>query len=176
MKIVAKRDGNCVDCGKEIKKGEKARWFPKIGILCLEPCTDAPKGPRPAVKDKAKKSQEIPAPAEGYEPCKETAKRVRQALKIKFPDTKFSVRSENFSMGSAVRVRWTDGPLEKEVSEVIRIYETIHRDQATGEILDGGNRYITTTRVISDELMEKAKAEAEKTGKEVWEVAHTLKG
>ncbi len=38
------------------------------------------------------------------------AKLIRAELKDQFPDTKFSVRSSRYSMGSNVRVGWTDGP------------------------------------------------------------------
>ncbi|MDD4352699.1 MAG: hypothetical protein PHU71_07045 [Candidatus Gracilibacteria bacterium] len=54
-----------------------------------------------------------------YLSAAETAKVVRKMLKTEFPNTKFSVRSESYSMGSAVSVRWTDGPIESEVDSVV---------------------------------------------------------
>lgn len=85
-------------------------------------------------------------------PVAETAKRVRVALKAKFPGVKFSVRSDSFSMGSAVRIAWTDGPTEKQVETVARDHEKIDRDSSSGEILSGGNRYITCSRDLSERL------------------------
>lgn len=38
MVITAKKSGTCVDCGQSITEGETARWFPKIGLLCLKSC------------------------------------------------------------------------------------------------------------------------------------------
>jgi hypothetical protein len=49
------------------------------------------------------------ANAAKYLSCAETAKLVRQTLKRAFPTTKFSVRSDEYSMGASIRVRWTDG-------------------------------------------------------------------
>lgn len=77
------------------------------------------------------------------ESAKDTAKAVRTALKKAFPKQKFSVTS---SRGSAVRIKYKGGPSEKEVKEVVYDFESIDRDQATGEILGGGNTYIFVTR------------------------------
>lgn len=52
----------------------------------------------------------------------ETAKLVRAALKAHFPDVKFSVRSDNYSMGSSVHVSWTDGPADSVVEKVTNPY------------------------------------------------------
>ena len=48
----------------------------------------------------------------------ETAKLIRKALRAEFPATKFSVRSSNYSGGSSIDVRWTDGPTSAEVDAV----------------------------------------------------------
>lgn len=48
----------------------------------------------------------------------ETAKLIRKALRVAFPATKFSVRSESYSGGSSIDIRWTDGPTSAEVDEV----------------------------------------------------------
>lgn len=53
----------------------------------------------------------------------ETAKLVRKALKIKFPEVKFSVRSSIYSGGSSISVTWSDGPTQKEVNSVVKFYE-----------------------------------------------------
>jgi hypothetical protein len=86
-----------------------------------------------------------------YETVVETATKIRAALKAAFPGTKFSVRSDSFSMGSAVRIRWTDGPTEKQVEKVANTHERIDRD-ANGEILGGGNRYVTCSRETSERV------------------------
>jgi len=52
----------------------------------------------------------------------ETAKLVRQALKKAFPGVKFSVRSDKYAGGASIRVGWTDGPTENDVSNVARAY------------------------------------------------------
>lgn len=48
----------------------------------------------------------------------ETAKLVREALKSAFPDVKFSVRTDRYSMGCSINVSWTDGPTEKQVEAI----------------------------------------------------------
>jgi hypothetical protein len=53
----------------------------------------------------------------------ETAKLVRQKLKATFPGQKFSVRSDNYAGGSAIRIRWTDGPRETDVRSAMHTYE-----------------------------------------------------
>lgn len=54
--------------------------------------------------------------------CAETAKLIRKALKAAFPETKFSVRSDSYSMGASVYVSWTDGPTSTQVSEITDPY------------------------------------------------------
>ena len=39
-----------------------------------------------------------------YITCVETAKEIRKTLKENFPDAKFSVRSDQYSMGASIRV------------------------------------------------------------------------
>lgn len=53
-----------------------------------------------------------------YLSAADTAKLVRAALKRAFPGTKFSVRSDTYSGGASIRVRWTDGPTSKMVEAV----------------------------------------------------------
>lgn len=52
----------------------------------------------------------------------EAAKRIRKELHTAFPGVKFSVRSERFSLGSAVSVRYTDGPALTEVEALVATY------------------------------------------------------
>lgn len=55
--------------------------------------------------------------------CAETAKLVRAALKKKFPGTKFSVRSDTYSMGASIDISWMLGPTTEEVNKVTGVYE-----------------------------------------------------
>ena len=57
-----------------------------------------------------------------YIDVKDTAKLVRKALRRVFPGTRFSVRSDRYAGGAAVRVHWTDGPAEPDVREVTAPY------------------------------------------------------
>lgn len=54
----------------------------------------------------------------------ETAKLVRKTLRARFPGIKFSVRSSSFAGGTAIDVRWTDGPTETEVDGVVAAYRS----------------------------------------------------
>ena len=57
-----------------------------------------------------------------YLTCAETAKLLRKALKDAFPAVKFSVRSDTYSMGASIDVRYTDGPPQKTVERVASRY------------------------------------------------------
>lgn len=55
-----------------------------------------------------------------YLSCAETAKLVRTQLKKHFAGVKFSVRSDTYSMGASIRVKWTDGPCTTAVDAVVQ--------------------------------------------------------
>ena len=55
--------------------------------------------------------------------CAETAKLIRKALKKEFPNQKFSVRSDTYSMGASIDVRWTDGVAKDKVDRVVKQFE-----------------------------------------------------
>jgi hypothetical protein len=93
-------------------------------------------------------------------PVAETAKTIRAALKAKFPGVKFSVRSQSYSMGSSVHVRWSDGPTEKQVEKIACAHEKIDRD-GYGEILSGGNRFVQCNREIGERIQKYGNARAE---------------
>lgn len=62
----------------------------------------------------------------GSRPClgvADTAKLVRAALKDAFPSVKFSVRSDSYSGGASIDIRWVDGPTSAEVEKISRAYE-----------------------------------------------------
>ena len=48
----------------------------------------------------------------------EVAKIIRRELRVAFPGTTFSVRSERYSMGCHITVRWEDGPSIKAVEAI----------------------------------------------------------
>ncbi len=73
---------------------------------------------------KVKKTKEEPPfvleyEKSGYVTTKETARLIRRILKESFLKTKFSVRSDSYSMGSHVNVSWEDGPTHEQVEAVI---------------------------------------------------------
>lgn len=49
----------------------------------------------------------------------DVAKLIRNALKIAFPDTKFTVRSSRFAGGASIRVKWSARPIEAEVGQLL---------------------------------------------------------
>jgi hypothetical protein len=100
---------------------------------------------------------------------------IRAELKALFPDTKFSVTSESFSMGNAVRVHWTDGPGVQVIEFVIGKYQYGHFDVMTDYYEYSNHRddipqakYVTTERRRSIEAMRALAAEVGKEwGKEI---------
>lgn len=50
---------------------------------------------------------------------KETAKIIRESLRVAFPKTKFSVRLDRYSMGHSVDVGWIDGPTDGQVKRIL---------------------------------------------------------
>ena len=51
------------------------------------------------------------------------AKSIRAELGLKFPDVKFSVRSQSFANGNAINVMWTGGPQTIDVRAITAKYE-----------------------------------------------------
>lgn len=93
------------------------------------------------------------------------AKNIRIELKRTFPGIKFSVKSERFSMGNAIRVNWTDGPTPSQVEEITCRYSAgdfdgmtdsyNYRDDHAWVDAFGSSKYISTNRDISPELAQK---------------------
>ena len=77
-----------------------------------------------------------------YLSCAATAKLVRKALKDAFPGTKFSVRSETYSMGAAIRVSYGPGPGVDQVKAVT--------DQFRGAAFDSMNDCMTYKTHVLD--------------------------
>jgi Large polyvalent protein associated domain 29 len=88
-----------------------------------------------------------------YTTVAEKAKAIKQELKAKYPSHKFSVRSENYSMGSSFYVSWIDGPTEAEVKEIANKYKDVRHDE-NGDILSGGNCFSHLKRGYSPEIFQ----------------------
>jgi len=82
-------------------------------------------------------------------------------LEKNFPGVKFSVRSESFSMGDAIRVSWTDGPTSEQVEMISKSYQEGHFNgqddlyeyDHTRAFDRGSAKYVTTSRHISPALI-----------------------
>lgn len=84
---------------------------------------------------------------------------IREELKKEFPNYKFSVTSDNFANGNAVRIAWTDGPTEEQVKKYTNKYEYGHFDGMTDMYEYSNNieglpqaKFVTESRTISAEL------------------------
>lgn len=82
----------------------------------------------------------------------ETAKLLRRELRREFSGTKFRVRIKRLSDDEAIDVYWFEGPVTGGVEAITRKYEDVKRDERTGEILSGGNRYVHCHRKSSPAL------------------------
>jgi hypothetical protein len=101
------------------------------------------------------------------------AKNIRIELKKAFPGIKFSVTSESFSMGNAVRIHWTDGPTIASVEKITDKYEAgsfdgmedIYRySPSTWTDAFGDAKYISTSRHFTDEFMGRVPLEYRESG------------
>ena len=88
----------------------------------------------------------------------QAASQIKAELKAAYPTVKFSVRSESFSMGDAVRISWHDGPLTKEVDAIVKKYQYGHFD-GMQDLYENSNmrkdipqaKYVQTSRQISED-------------------------
>lgn len=88
-----------------------------------------------------------------------TAQQIRTKLKETFPDTKFSVTSESFSMGNSVDISWTNGPCTAQVEEISKPHQYGHFN-GMEDIYEYSNsrqdlaqaKYVMTQRNISPEM------------------------
>lgn len=97
----------------------------------------------------------------------DTAKIIRETLKVAFPHTKFSVRSKSYSMGCSIDARWTNGPTERQVKAILDRFEGKGFDGMTdcsyycgermykGELVDFCGAYVHGSRSISLDIMRK---------------------
>lgn len=92
-------------------------------------------------------------------PAARASKMIKENLKNKFPGVKFSVKSSNFSMGDSVSVSWVNGPTEKEIKDIINIYQ-YGSFNSYEDMYENTNRredipqtkYVSTSREISEDL------------------------
>ena len=86
-------------------------------------------------------------------------KNIRIELSAAFPGVKFSVRSSRFSGGDSIRVSWTDGPTDEQVSAIANKYaagsfdgmtDCYNYEYSTWTDAFGDAKYVQTTREYSD--------------------------
>ncbi len=80
----------------------------------------------------------------GYTSCAESAAKIRSAYKARgWNSRQISVRADTYSMGSSVRIEIKDGSIPLHVARSLADgQERIRRDEHSGEILSGGNRFV----------------------------------
>jgi hypothetical protein len=93
-----------------------------------------------------------------YLTAAETAKLIRAALKAAFPGVKFSIRSESYSLGASIYVRWTGEPTNTAVRAIVNPFQGSDFDGMTdsttprpptridGDLVHFGADYIKTIR------------------------------
>ncbi len=54
----------------------------------------------------------------------QAAQQIKSELKAAFPTVKFSVKSDSFAGGDAVRIRYEDGPTTKQVDEIVGKFQS----------------------------------------------------
>jgi len=94
---------------------------------------------------------------------------IKAELSTLYPHIKFSVKSESFSMGDSVDIRWDDGPTTEEVEQISSKYQYGHFDGMT-DMYESTNlrddipqsKYVHTSRNISEELQAILLPDAEK--------------
>jgi len=75
------------------------------------------------VKGVIAKSHKSESDGELYLDTADVSKILKMRLKYLYPDTKFSVTSEKYSMGSSINIRWQDGPVADEINDLARGYQ-----------------------------------------------------
>jgi len=95
-----------------------------------------------------------------------TAAAIRQELKTKFPNIKFSVTSESFAGGNAARISWENGATVAAVEEITQKYQ-YGRFNGMEDIYENSNdrddipqvKYVTESRSITDDLVNEVKTQ-----------------
>jgi hypothetical protein len=101
-----------------VSAGDRAAYAALLTTYAIPPARPLPVVV--PVAPVAPPARPIPPPPARYISCAGTAKLVRAALKAAFPAVKFSVRSETYSGGASIDVRWTDGPTVEQVEAVAK--------------------------------------------------------
>lgn len=91
------------------------------------------------------------------------AYRIKEELKEKFPDTKFTTRSKVYSGGDSVDIEWTNGPTTEQVEKYTSKYQEGHFDGMI-DLYEYSNtnkdipqaKYVFTRREVTDEWKIKA--------------------
>ena len=135
-------------CKSQLKAFEKSDN--KEGVKFLKGIVDSYDKNGSLSPDQVKGASKFMGESEVLYEGKEEAKAIRTILKKKFPKTKFSVKTRSGGYSSAVDVRWKDSVPPDVVDEVTRNFEKYERDEATQEILSGGNTFVFTNREITD--------------------------
>ena len=89
-----------------------------------------------------------------------TSAAIRTELKKAFPNTKFSVTSETFSMGNSVNISWKDGATTDKVKKITSKYQYGHFN-GMEDIYENTNdrndipqvKYVTENRTISESII-----------------------
>lgn len=87
------------------------------------------------------------------------AKLLRRELSLRFPDQKFSVKTDRYAGGSSIDVSWEDGVAEKEVKPVVDMYQYTYPDEDLQSGYHHDDNKAFTNRSISDEAKEKVASE-----------------
>lgn len=106
----------------------------------------------------------------------ETAIEVRAALKTAYPKVKFSVTTSVYSGGASIRVRWTEGPSQKDVDRVAGKFsgatfdgmidlKSHHDSTLRGERVHFGADYVFCERDTQEEADLRARYERERAAK-----------
>ncbi len=74
------------------------------------------------VKAVIEKSSRCESDGELWLDTADVSKILKMRLKLLYPCIKFSVTSDKYSMGSSISVRWTDGPCEADVNDMLSGY------------------------------------------------------
>jgi hypothetical protein len=77
-------------------------------------------------KEKERILKEYPDLEQGDDDAVIVAKNIKTELKKAFPKIKFSVRSDYFTNGSSVHIKWVDGPTQEEVQKITYKYKSGH--------------------------------------------------
>lgn len=92
----------------------------------------------------------------------QASKMIKIILNKEYPNIKFSVKSDNYSMGSSVRINWTDGIPEKEIDSFARQFQYGHFD-GMNDIYEYSNKkdfpqakFVFCNREISDKVYQDA--------------------